>query len=188
VLDKNQPPSYIKGSNNPAEDLMNTTEHVTMLQGNVHVVKSKVRPIIYKDGTVHIPKDQIIEEKDLKNTIVYTGRSIAASLMSTPGYETLDKITQFAMGNTGAADPQAAPSPQDENLTGQYYIQNINQVSSPSSVSRMFTTVVEPGDATGDWNELALKTTSGVLWSRLTTNTQTKEPDIFLTFRWVIVF
>jgi len=163
------------------------TEHVSM-KGACTITKSTVRPVINEDGSITIPPDSVVDEKDVKNTIVYVGRAIVKNLMATPAYETIDKITQFAMGLTGAADPQAAPSPQNDNLTGQYYIQNINQVSSPSSVSAMFTVVVEPGDATGDWNELALKTATGVLFSRLTTSTQTKEPDIFLTFRWVIVF
>lgn len=165
------------------------TEHVG-IKGSVTVTKSTKEPIIKDDGSIYIPPESLVDEKQIKNTIVYTGRAIVAALMADATALTTDKITKFAMGYTGLPDPQPAPSPQDTfadlHIIGEML--PINQISTPSSVSRMFTIVVQPGVNTSDWNELALITNNNVLFSRLTTSTQTKEPDVFLTFRWVIVF
>lgn len=158
------------------------------MRGEVEIIEMTARPVFDKDGNI-VNTEDILKSFPKQNTIVYASRAEIAKLRSDVGYTTVKKITQFAMGD-GETSPPDPPSPTDVALKNQTWVQDIpdSQITAPSTVSRMFTSVVDAGTATGLWNELAMKLDDDTLFSRVTYETQQKDPDIFLIFRWVIVF
>jgi len=156
------------------------------LVGHVDIVFLKDKPVFDDNGDI-VNKSDIVKTMDIKNTIVYTGRAIIASLMDSSNLNPhVDPIKFFAMGNGATAGVPASET--DTDLLNQTHIQAFDDITAAGTITRIFSAVVPAGTATGTFNEIALKTNDGVLFSRRVFPPIVKDPDIFLLFKWAITF
>jgi hypothetical protein len=171
---------------NPKNTIVTTAEEYTKPTGRITLTAMTEMPVFDENGNIR-NYNKVTGIKEYKNTVVYVGRSIIADLMDPNGGLVPDKISYFVLGDGATAQTPAAET--DTVLLNQTHDPiPFDDITSPSNISRVFTTIVPAGTATGISNEFGMKTNSGVLFSRRVIAPVTKDAHIFWIIKWGISF
>lgn len=129
--------------------------------------------------------------KRRKNLVLDQGRELIADIMA--GRIPADPITKFAIGNQGYIGEidyeTAPPKPQgsDTKLNNEIFEKNIDSIEKPNMAANTYVGFIDEHDMNGSViTEWALKTNSGLVFSRATTKPTPKEADFVVVIRWTI--
>ncbi len=165
--------------------ILTKVDDYTKPVGHITLTSMTEMPEFDKNGNI-TNFNKVVGIEEYKNTVVFLGRAILADLMDPNGRTTTDKITFFSLGDGATAQTPAAET--DPALLNETHIQTIEDVTSPSNISRIFVAVIPAGTATGISNEMSLQTASNVLFSRRVIAPVTKDAHIFWIIKWGISF